>query len=147
MSNGAHAVPALAVEEKPDTTEHKPFRETTFTPTESTNEPPLSLYETIHKEPFSVSYFELDMWPEIMQRPQFDVTDLKGQVNSIEEYVHNQIKERGFRDSVESYVEIMQELRTKLKIHPLEEGHNVFRKILSYINKHGIQRRKQSTKR
>lgn len=129
-----HAVPQTI--EKPQEKENFRIEKTTnFIPEESSNEPPLSVYENIKGEPFSVRYFDLREWFSLIQNPHFDVSGLKDKIATIENYVKESIGKRGLLDSTESYASIITDLKTKLKIHALEKPSLVFEKIYRYLSR------------
>src|SRR3990167_3374568 len=97
-----------------------PYKERTFTPQETDIEPPLTAYEQLKGEPYTVRYFGLTDWLVAIKNPQFDVSGLQDKVNQVEQFIIREVQRKQLIDSPESYRAIMNELRTKLHIHPLE---------------------------
>ena len=104
--------------------------------TDSKIEPPLSLYEKMKGEPYTIRYFGLTDWLQLSKMPQFDASGLLGKVSDLEGMVIKEMQRRNLEDSPEAYRSIMKEIREKLQIHPLEKGHIVFDKILSFFMKY-----------
>lgn len=135
-----HASP---IQVKPEVQE-KPsdrFEEKTFLPQESKEEPPFSAYTALKGEPYTIKYFGLEDLRFFIENPKFDST-LKDMVESIEGYIAQQIEKRKLTDSLESYREIIGELKRVLKIHPLMKEKEAFEKVAKYaLRKYGIRRR------
>ena len=131
-----HAVPAVSVEPQPSEPKEESsgvFKEKTFLPEESTREPPLSIYEKIKGEPFTVKYFGLHDWLAIVRTSDFDKSGLKTKVATLENFIGNEVQRRGLEDSIKSFASIIQDLKVRLEIDPLEKGNITFEKILSLI--------------
>ncbi|KKL58025.1 hypothetical protein LCGC14_2229500, partial [marine sediment metagenome] len=96
-------------------------------------EPPLSVYEQIKGEPYTIRYFGLTDWLYFMNNPQFDVSGLKDQVSKVEQFVKNEIERKSLMDSSESYRSIIENIKVKLKIDPLQKSEVTFAKIYKFI--------------
>lgn len=134
MDERTHAQPGVTVESK-EIGEFRAISEKTFTPTEVNLDPPFSVYEQIKKEPYTVKYFGLKDWLFFMQNPKFDASGLKDKVGKFEDFVKKEINRMNLADSTESYAAIINNLKEKLKIHPLEKTNIIFDKLLRYIGR------------
>src|SRR3990167_2954917 len=129
-------IAARPAEIKPRTEElSTPFKEKTFLPEDFKEDPPFSIYEHIKGEPYSVKYFGLHDWMFFVNNPQLDVSGLNNKVQSMEKFMREEIKRLGLIDSTESYASIINNLKTRLKVNPLEKSHITFEKILRYVGR------------
>ena len=133
MDPRTHAVPGEAPESEDRTPSGKSEKEKFFIPSESKLNPPLTAYESIKGEPYTVQYFGLQ---EVFQIPaQFDVEKVREKINAVENFIKEEIASKNLIDSVETYNKIMISLRDKLKIPQMEKTQSVFQKIFRYISR------------
>lgn len=95
-------------------------------------EPPLSKYGEIKGKPYTVEFLNIEEWDALT--PQTDVEGISTNVNRIEEYIAEEIKERGFEDTLQSYKDIMGQLMSAVEINDNEHLTTKLDKLFTYIS-------------
>lgn len=130
-----HAIPALPNNAQEQHYNLSPRKNDGFVEQQKI-EPPLSMYEKMKGEPYTIRYFGLTEWLQLSKMPQFDASGLLSKVSNLENFVGKEIQRRNLEDSPEAYRAIMKEIKDKLKIHPLEKSHIAFDKVLAFFTKY-----------
>ena len=87
--------------------------------------PPLSLYPQVKGKPYSVDYFDLGSSWEFSNYPQ--------EIQIIEEFVGEEIKNLGLENTIESYKEIISKVAAKVGLSENERTWHKLDKIVGYI--------------
>ena len=78
-------------------------------------EPPFNKYKEINGRPYSADYFGLNhMWDNLTK--ELDVSDMRGKIDVIEKYVHDEIQDRRMEDQVSSYNSVIGNIKSMLKL-------------------------------
>ena len=104
----------------------------TAIPVTSNAEPPLSKYAEIKGKPYTAEYLDIDFWEALT--PQLDVEGIGKNVGMIEEYVAKEIGNRNLEDTLDSYREIMGEVKSFLNMSPNEKAEGRIDRYANYIN-------------
>ena len=104
-----------------------------FSPKEFTAEPPLSLYEAVKGETYTIKYFGLQDRLLFIKNPEFDISHLGDKIKFIENFVRKEIERKHLYDSPESYRAIMKEFKEKLHITSFDRSDLTFDKIYKFI--------------
>jgi len=102
-------------------------------PAETSAEVPFTQYEQMKGEPYTIRYFGLQDWNFFLKNPHFDESGIGSKVRYVEKFVSNEIDRKNLYDSPESYRAIMNDIKTKLNIGPLDRSDLVFDKIHGFI--------------
>ena len=94
-------------------------------------EPPLVNYAEIRGRPYTVDYFNMDIWTALT--PELDIEGIRGKVGEIEEYMQGEIVKRRFENTLSSYREIMMETLMNMRLSPNELPESKVSKIATYI--------------
>ena len=87
--------------------------------------PPLSLYPQVKGKPYSVDYFDLGVNWEFSNYPQ--------EIQTIEEFVGEEISKLGLENTIESYKEIISKVAAKVGLSENERTWHKLDKIVGYI--------------
>ena len=108
----------------------------------STAEPPLSKYTEIKGKPYTAEYLDIHFWDSLT--PELDVDNTGKNVGMIEEYVAKEIDKRNLEDTVGSYREIMDEIKSFLNISANEKVEGRIDRYANYINMRNRQAKEEA---
>ena len=94
-------------------------------------DPPLPLYQEAKGVPYSVKYFNIDIWEALT--PMLDVDHIRDKVDQIEQFVQDEITIRKYENTIESYREIMDKLLSGLHLSPNELPDSKVNKASKFI--------------
>jgi hypothetical protein len=99
---------------------------------ETTVSPPLSIYQKKNSNPYTVEYFNIRDFKELDDLN--DISGLREKIDSIENFVGQEIERNGMEDSLESYDEIIEKLTEQLNLGKNTRVTNKIIRLANLIN-------------
>jgi len=96
----------------------------------SETQPALSIYEKINNKPYTVDYFKLNDWDLIKENDLFKKMPM---INTIENYIKDEIKRLDLKDEISSYEEIIDRIKSTLNISKNEKNDSKLNRVYLYM--------------